>query len=177
MVAPKISWSYENDNGDMKTLSDWTIKKIYSGYESDIKTIYLWNNKGDNYNDEINGIDEVNHPKVATMQDVTITTTTTDSESQDVINGKWIKVKCLTSGLDAQNQKVKCDEDFTAIGLNTSHGLSAENVEHGTISGGRNNGTEQDVKNYAKFQLKCVVPQDAKSATRKIVARVVYYYI
>jgi len=37
--------------------------------------------------------------------------------------------------------------------------------------------TEQDVKNYAKFQLKCVVPQDAKSATRKIVARVVYYYI
>ena len=37
--------------------------------------------------------------------------------------------------------------------------------------------TKDDIKNYAKFQLKCVVPQDAKSATMKAMARLVYFYI
>lgn len=177
MIEPKVSWMCEDENGELVQLNDWNIKQIYSGYESDIKTIYLWNNKGDNYDDETNGIDEINHPKVATMQDVKITIITNDNESKDVVNRKWIQAKGLTYGLNEKNKQVQNDNDFTPIGLNSSYTLSAENIPHGNISGERNNGTKDDVKNYAKFQLKCVVPQDAKSATMKAMARIVYFYI
>lgn len=107
MIEPKVSWMCEDENGELIQLNDWNIKQIYSGYESDIKTIYLWNNKDDNYDDETNGIDEINHPKVATMQDVKITIITNDNESKDVVNRKWIQAKGLTYGLNEKINKYK----------------------------------------------------------------------
>ena len=175
MAAPKVSWKHL-DNGKFVDFSAWNMNKINADDYSAKQTIFLWNNFGDNYNDEVEGVDKDAHPVISDMQDVQITTTSSDADSMDVVNDKWIQVKLLSIGKDEEGNDLEPETAFTAIGGDTTHTLTAEGMREGCISGGRNNGLLSDVNNYAKFEMQCHVPANAPAGPRTLATRIIYYY-
>lgn len=175
MAAPKVSWKHL-DNGKFVDFSAWNMNKINADDDSATQSIYLWNNFGDNYDDATEGEDKVNHPVISDMQDVQITTTSSDADSMDVVNDKWIKVKLLSIGLDEEGNDLAPEDSFTAIGGEATHTLTAEGMKEGCISGARNNGLLSDKKNYAHFEMYCHVPANAPAGPRTLATRIIYYY-
>jgi len=175
MAAPKVSWKHE-DAGLMVDFSAWNMNKINADDDSPIQTIYLWNNFGDNYDDEKDGEDPENHPKISDMQDVQITTTSSDADSMDVVKDKWIRVKLLSIGKDENGVDLQPETAFTPIGGDATHVLTAEGMREGVISGARNSGTLADKANYAKFEIMCHVPANAPAGPRSLATRIIYYY-
>ena len=175
MAAPIVSWKHD-DGGLMVDFSAWNMNKINADDDSAIQTVYLWNNYGDDYNDELEGEDLENHPHISDMQDVQITTTSSDADSMDVVNDKWIRVKLLSIGKDEEGNDLEPETAFTPIGGDATHVLTATGQREGVISGERNAGTLADTANYAKFQIYCHVPANAPAGPRSIATRVIYYY-
>ena len=153
MAAPIVTWT-EPDN-DLSVVSKWSMGKIKAGTAAPERTILVWNNKGGT-------------TAVSAMQDVQITTTDGAGDTLDAVADKWVKVRCISDGID--------EAVASEIGGATTHTITAYNQQPGVISGQVNDGLVSNRENFAKLVLSCLPPLDVPAGLRSLKTRIIYYY-
>ena len=152
MSAPIVSW-YNEENDEV--VSNWDSGVVDAGQPGPQKTILVWNNRA--------GIEDVAH-----MQDCVLTTTDGEADTLDVVQDKWVNCR-----VDSANESV-----FTEIGGGDSKSIRGEGNDEGIIQGVSNDGSLEDVSNYAKVTLYVHPPLHGVSAGRRdFKLRASYFYV
>lgn len=150
MTAPIVTWT-EADG--QTVISKWQMGKVNAGFASEEKNILIWNNYA--------GVDNLSD-----MQEVRITTTDDAGDTMDVVVDKWVEVRCNSAD----------ETEFTQIGGETMHLLSARDQEPGRILGSANGGMLTDSANYADITVFTQPPLNVPAGLRPFKLRVIYYY-
>lgn len=153
MSAPIVSWREGDNSAD---IAKWSIGTVDAGQESAQKEILIWNNHG--------GTEDVAH-----MQDCHFTTTDGESDTLDVVTGKWVYARC-----DSMDET-----DFTQVGGEAKKVIGARGAEEGVIQGLVNSGDMvTDEVNFAK--LTTFFKSELHGVTagvRNFKLRVEYFYV
>lgn len=159
MAAPIVSWRL-GDNSD--EMDRWSIGRIDAGQESPQQEILIWNNFA--------GDEDVAH-----MQDCKFTTTDSMLDTLDVVQGKWVYVRCDSMGETA----------FEQVGGATKKTIGAKRLDadgnllnDGIIEGVANDGTLSNEGNYAKITTYFKSDlHGVQAGPRNFKLRVEYFYV